>query len=179
MHSSLVSALNGPGCFLLSLLLNHIVLNFTFLITNRNELVGYRILNELSSHLMLEHIVEHTFVESILKGDVQLVVKTTPPLFLVRKVLHASHEALLQEFLRDVQTLKFVHSFHLLLPTLTGVMQNLILLFYPRNLPFHLLLPVVMGAFLPFLIFSLKLPDLFKFRLFLHFQQSLLHRFRQ
>ena len=62
VDDSPVLALNSPGLLLLSLLLNHKAFDFTFLITNRNELVGYSILNELSGHLMLEHVVQNTFV---------------------------------------------------------------------------------------------------------------------
>lgn len=102
VDDSPVLALNGPSLLLLSLLLNHKVLDFTFLITNRNELVGYSILNKLSGHFMLEHVVQNTFVEYVLVGDVKLVIETTPPLFLVNEVLHASHEAVLQELFRKV-----------------------------------------------------------------------------
>ena len=68
-----------------------------------------------------------------------------------------------------------MHSFYLLFPLCTSVIESLILLFYALSLPSDLLLPWLLGGILPLLILSFEFPNLFKLCLLLYLKNRLFY----
>ena len=119
--------------------------------------------------------VHHPFFEV----DIQLILESFPPVVLFSKESHTLLKVGRQEVLGNIETLKFVHSFYLLLSLHAGVFKCLILNFDPLNFSFDFLLPIAVFDLTAFVIFVLELPNLVEFLLFLHLQGGLVDALAQ
>jgi len=86
---------------------------------------------------------------------------------------HGTVEAAREEFFGDVQALKFVHRFHLLLALGSGIVKGLVLLFNEGNLAFDFLVPLGMIVLLSLLILLFEFADFLQFGLLLNLQDGL------
>ena len=86
---------------------------------------------------------------------------------------HSAIEAARQELFRDVQALKFVHRFNLLLALGSGIVKGLVLLFDERNLAFDFLVPLSVIVLLSLLVLLFKFADFLQFCLLFDLQDGL------
>jgi len=87
---------------------------------------------------------------------------------------HGTVEAARQELFRDVQALKFVHRFNLLLALGSGIVKGLILLLDERNLAFDFLIPLGVIVLLSLRILLFEFADFLQFGLLFDLQDGLL-----